>query len=80
MKTKTSRIVADGPHRAREGFDLALPEIRARVAAALERKYASALNQAGPLRRCWIRLRIAWEVRRTLRLERKRISSPHSLY
>lgn len=69
-----SHIVEDGPERLRQSddFQARLRQLR----ESIRTRYGPDLSQAGLLRRCWLRWRMAADYRR----ERRRIvPSPHSL-
>lgn len=73
-------IVADGRERALAGAAQKLAERRARVTAEIEDKYASRLERAGIIRRCWLRLRMDREIQRRMRREEEKIAPRHALY
>ena len=68
-----SRFVENGRQRAIEG-------IRAEVRQAVEAKYAEPLEQAGPLRRIYLRWQMAREITRRARSQIERMAPRDGLY
>jgi hypothetical protein len=66
-------FVSGGEVNVRRGLE---EEIRQEVLA----EFAEAMSRAGPVRRLWLRMRISREIRRRLRRELPRYSSPYNLY
>jgi len=76
----SASIVNDGRARALAGAAQTLAEWRARVTAETEEKYASRLERAGIIRRCWLRLRMNREIQRQMRREEEKIAPRNAMY
>jgi hypothetical protein len=79
-RSNSMPFVADGRKRALAGASLEFKKRCARIKAAIRKKYAPRLHQAGMIRRFWLLLQIRFEVFRQMRREKKKIAPTRALY
>jgi hypothetical protein len=77
---KSVSFVADGQRRAMVGSKQYLAERHAAVKAQVSEKFAEQFNQAGMIRRIWLRIRMGQEIRKGMRRELDKIAPHDGLY
>ena len=77
---KSVSFVADGQRRAMIGSKQHIAERDAAVKAHVIEKFAEQLNQAGMIRRIWLRILMGHEIRKEMRRERDKIAPYDGLY
>ena len=75
-----SRFLEDGRQRALKAAAEQIQEIERRIRTTVEAEYSGQLAVAGPLRRFWLRRRMAREIAARLREETDRIAPGDALY
>jgi len=77
---KSISFVADGQRRAMVGSKQYLAERHASVKVHVSEKFAEQFNQAGMIRRIWLRILMGHEIHKEMRRERDKIAPHDGLY
>jgi hypothetical protein len=79
-KQNSISFVADGQRRAMFGSKQYLAERHVAIKAQVSEKFAEQFNQAGMIRRIWLRILMGHEIRKEMRRELDKIAPHDGLY